>query len=238
MPDGEIRLDHLRPHPDNPRTTFDAAELAGLARSIAITGIQVPLIVCPDPKARGQQRYLIIDGERRWRACHDVPTIDKAPVEIRATPVTPGAALTDMALINWQRATWLPMEKARALDGIMRGTPGMTQAKLATRLGLTAQTVSYHLSLLDLTAEAQAAVDRGEIAVGHAHHEVTEARAAQRGGYRPPNRKVHVEPPWFGKNHDLASVARSLCLGQPPGPAQGRRGGVRAVLADRDPAGV
>ncbi|HVT60178.1 MAG TPA: ParB/RepB/Spo0J family partition protein [Thermoanaerobaculia bacterium] len=65
-----VPVDHLVPDPDQPRTEVDRAELDALATSIKAAGVIQPLLVShhPDPAARASTPYMIIAGERRWRA--------------------------------------------------------------------------------------------------------------------------------------------------------------------------
>ncbi|HVT14668.1 MAG TPA: ParB/RepB/Spo0J family partition protein [Thermoanaerobaculia bacterium] len=77
-----VPVDQIVPDPDQPRTEVDRAELDALAASIQAAGVIQPLLVShhPDPAARAATPYMLIAGERRWRAarqagCATVPVV-------------------------------------------------------------------------------------------------------------------------------------------------------------------
>jgi ParB/RepB/Spo0J family partition protein len=224
VPDQRIPLSKIDPNPRNPRSVFDPGDLSGLARSIAIGGIKVPLIVYMHPRDPG--RYVLIDGERRWRAAADAG-LGTVPCEVHPTPRHFGETVTEMLIIGWQREDWNPIDKAKALRAAIDNTPGMNQRRLATRIGVAESVVSYHLSLLDLAPETQEAVIAGDIPAGRAHRAVRESRRQQRAGTRPKGRKTQLEPAWFSPRHELYEAARALCVGNHPArPRVGYRTGV------------
>src|SRR5262245_60040812 len=71
----EIEISRIRPNPNQPRFQFDEGSLAELAESIRQRGVLQPILLRPDG-----EDYLIIAGERRWRAAqrarlHSIPAI-------------------------------------------------------------------------------------------------------------------------------------------------------------------
>ena len=120
IPKGELvhlRVANLRPNPNNPRTLFDPAPLAALKESIRKHGVLVPLTVYKLP---GQERYGIVDGERRYRCCKDLsqetPDI-QVPANVVATP-KPIATIIYMFNIHQFRQQWELMPTARALQWV------------------------------------------------------------------------------------------------------------------------
>jgi ParB/RepB/Spo0J family partition protein len=114
-----LPLDQIVPDPAQPRRTFDPASLAELSDSIARQGILQPLLVREDGYVdNGRVRYVIVAGERRWRAAH-AAGLDAAPVIVRGSAdVSPADAqeLLVLQLIeNLQRADLSAIEEARAL---------------------------------------------------------------------------------------------------------------------------
>jgi ParB family chromosome partitioning protein len=175
----EIPVDRLRPNPHQPRGVFDENGLEELAGSIRRHGILQPLLVSED----GPDSYIIITGERRWRAARRAG--------IRAVPAVIREKLGDadqleLALVeNLQRRDLTPLEEARAFDH-MRTSLGLTQAEIADRVAMDRSTVANALRLLKLAPEIQALVEQGRLSAGHARtllafpDEATRWRWAQR----------------------------------------------------------
>ncbi len=76
----QIRIEQIRPNPDNPRIHFRQKEMNELLESIAIHGVQVPVSVYED---RGS--FVLIDGERRWRCCRKLNLVS-IPALIQEKP--------------------------------------------------------------------------------------------------------------------------------------------------------
>lgn len=174
MPDQvhHINIGLVFPNPEQPRKTFEPAALSELATSIKSTGLLQPISVQPKPDGR----YMIIAGERRWRA-HQIaglPTI-RAIVE----DVTP-ERLADLALIeNLVRQDLNPIEEARAYQA--RIAEGATVERLAAITGKSVSVIQSRLALLKLHPDFQEGVRTGAI-------DLTRARAMSRlsieGQYR------------------------------------------------------
>lgn len=156
----ELELHRIRPNPFQPRTTFDPEGLEELKESIRIHGVLQPVVV--RPHADG---FELIAGERRWRASRlagrtTVPAVVRTDVDDRA--------LLELALVeNLQRRDLDPMERAQGYRRAIAEL-GLTQEQVAERVGLKRSTVTNQLRLLELPAEAQEAVRRGLISMGHA----------------------------------------------------------------------
>jgi ParB family chromosome partitioning protein len=157
----EIPVDRLQPNPHQPRHHFDQAAIEELAASIRRHGVLQPLLVSED----GQDHYLIITGERRWRAARRaglraVPAVIRERLE--------DAAQLELALVeNLQRRDLTPLEEARAFDSL-RSSLGLTQAEIAERVAMDRSTVANALRLLKLSPEIQTLVEQGELSAGHA----------------------------------------------------------------------
>ena len=154
-----IELGRVVPDPDQPRKTFDDEDLDNLAESLKDEGQLEPVRVRYDAAA---DRYVIIAGERRYRAAHraGLPTLH-AIVEDRELTAD---RLTVLQLIeNTLRVDLAPLEAAAAYKAL-QGVWGCSQAELAKRLHISTAAVSRALSLLDLPAESQQAIATGKIA--------------------------------------------------------------------------
>ncbi len=175
----EIPVERLRPNPHQPRHHFDQEAIEELTASIRRHGVLQPLLVSED----GQDRYVIITGERRWRAARRaglrvVPAVIRERLE--------DAAQLELALVeNLQRRDLTPLEEARAFDQL-RSSLGLTQAEIAERVAMDRSTVANALRLLKLPLEIQTQVEQGELSAGHARallafaDDATRLRWAQR----------------------------------------------------------
>jgi ParB family transcriptional regulator, chromosome partitioning protein len=113
-----LRLDQLKPNPSNPRRLFDPKPLASLKASIGAHGVLVPLTVYKLP---GQDKYAIVDGERRYRCCAELAAqgVEK---DLPANVVDPPdsiASLIYMFNIHQFREQWELMPTARALKTVI-----------------------------------------------------------------------------------------------------------------------
>lgn len=142
-----LPVSQIEPSPFQARRTFDEAELAGLAASIRENGLLQPVTV----RRLGPDRYELVAGERRLRACK-LAGMEKIPAIVRDCEDRETAALG--LLENIQRADLNPFEQARGLQDIL-ALWGCTQAEAARRLGMAQPTLANKLRLLQLTPDQQ-----------------------------------------------------------------------------------
>lgn len=137
-----LRLADIRPNPAQPRQTFDEAALRDLAESIRTHGLQNPILVRPEDDGR----YLLVGGERRYRA-HGLLGLDS----IRALPISGDP--DEIALVdNVQRVDLDAIELASSLKRLSE-RHGYTQEKLAAIVGRERSDVGKILSVLRLPAD-------------------------------------------------------------------------------------
>ena len=154
----KLLLSELVANAQQPRTVFENAALEELASSIAEKGVLQPLLV--RPKGQG---YEIVAGERRFRAAK-LAGLTEVPVVIRELD---DRETLEIALIeNLQRENLNPLEEARAFQGLLE--LGLTQEQLAKTLGKGRSTIANGLRLLNLSRDAQKALEDGLISAGHA----------------------------------------------------------------------
>ena len=154
----KLLLSELIPNAQQPRTVFEDAALEELASSIAEKGVLQPLLV--RPKGKG---YEIVAGERRFRAAK-LAGLTEVPVVVRDLD---DRETLEIALIeNLQRENLNPLEEARAFQGLLE--LGLTQEQLAKTLGKGRSTIANGLRLLNLSRDAQKALEDGLISAGHA----------------------------------------------------------------------
>lgn len=156
----ELPLDAITPNPRQPREIFDEDALAELVTSIKEVGLLQPVVV----RQSGPERYELIMGERRWRACRDAG-LETIPAIVRATE--DDQLLLDALLENLHRAQLNPLEEAAAYDQLLRDFK-CTHDQLADRIGRSRPQVSNTLRLLRLSPAVQRRVAAGVLSAGHA----------------------------------------------------------------------
>ncbi|MFI8101529.1 ParB/RepB/Spo0J family partition protein [Streptomyces sp. NPDC086023] len=156
----ELELDSITPNPRQPREVFDEDALAELVTSIQEVGLLQPVVV----RQLGPERYELIMGERRWRACREAG-LERIPAIIRATDDE--KLLLDALLENLHRAQLNPLEEAAAYDQLLQDF-NCTHDQLADRIGRSRPQVSNTLRLLRLSAPVQRRVAAGVLSAGHA----------------------------------------------------------------------
>ncbi len=156
-----LPLREIEPDPEQPRKKFDEEALSGLAASIQENGLLQPIAVRPKRIGTG---YLIIAGERRWRAAR-LAGLTEVPVLIKDVTDEQAAAL---ALIeNLQREDLDPIEVAEGCRQLIEKY-GLTQETAAKRLGKSRSAVTNSLRLLGLPEDVRARVSDGTLSAGHA----------------------------------------------------------------------
>ncbi|MDT0394029.1 MULTISPECIES: ParB/RepB/Spo0J family partition protein [Streptomyces] len=156
----EIPLDAITPNPRQPREVFDEDALSELITSIKEVGLLQPVVV----RQVGPERYELIMGERRWRACHEAG-LEAIPAVVRATEDE--KLLLDALLENLHRAQLNPLEEAAAYDQLLKDF-NCTQDQLADRIGRSRPQVSNTLRLLKLPPTVQRRLAAGVLSAGHA----------------------------------------------------------------------
>ena len=155
-----LPLQKVEPNPRQPRRVFDEEELQALADSIAEHGIVQPLAV----RDEGNGYYMIIAGERRWRAAR-LAGLDEVPVVVLEAD---DRTVMELALVeNLQRQDLNPMEEAEGYRVLMEDY-GLTQEQTAERVGKSRPAVANALRLLALPDEVRELVESGALSAGHA----------------------------------------------------------------------
>ena len=162
----KVNIDAIAPNPHQPRSVFDDETLNELANSIREVGVIQPPIVqqLPSVDPARPHKYQLITGERRWRAAR-LAGLRHVPVIVKEA--TPQETL-ELALIeNIQRADLNPLEEAQAYSQLADEF-GMTQERIAERVGRSRVSVTNTLRLLRLADEIKAALLANHITEGHA----------------------------------------------------------------------
>jgi ParB family transcriptional regulator, chromosome partitioning protein len=153
-----IRLDRIVPDPNQPRAEFDADSLDRLAKSLKDRGQLQPIRVRWD---EADQHYVVVIGERRWRAAKLAGLESIACVVVPGT-ATPEELLEDQLVENCVREDLKPVEQARAYQSLMQRL-GLSQRALAEKLSVSQGQVMQALKLLELPAAVQESIDAGRV---------------------------------------------------------------------------
>ena len=165
-----LPISSISPLPGQPRSYFDEAALAELAESIRTRGVIQPIIVRP----RGEDRYQLVAGERRWRAAqkaqlHEIPAIVRDLDE--------GEVMALALIENLQREDLNPVEEARAYRRLS-DQEGMTQAEIAAMVDKSRSHVANIQRLLDLPDDVLGLLAAGSLSMGHARALIGHADAS------------------------------------------------------------
>ncbi len=156
----EIDINSVYANPNQPRKAFDETALKELADSISRHGVIMPIIV----NDGGDGRYMIIAGERRFRASR-MAGLTKIPVIVKNYSER---QIKEISLIeNLQREDLNPIEAANAMRSLMNDY-GLTQEDLADRIGKSRSAIANTLRLLSLSPEVSEMVEKGLLSAGHA----------------------------------------------------------------------
>lgn len=155
-----LPLREIEPDPGQPRKTFDDETLAELSASIAEHGLLQPIAVRPKPSGG----YLIVAGERRWRASR-MAGLTEVPVIVK--DVTDEQAM-ELALVeNLQREDLDPVEEAAGIRELMTRCD-LTQEQAARKLSKSRSALANSLRLLSLPETVLELLKSGFITIGHA----------------------------------------------------------------------
>lgn len=151
-----VPCNRIDPNPEQPRQEFDEAALKELADSIQEHGLIQPIVV-----HRAGDRFILHDGERRWRA-HLLAELTHIPAFIAPTAADARTLLLRAVVANDQRADLSPIERARAYQRLADEF-GLSDSDIARQVGKSRSAVSNTRRLLGLPEEQQAQVVAGEL---------------------------------------------------------------------------
>lgn len=155
-----LNINDIEPNRNQPRKDFDDEALNSLAQSISEHGLIQPIVVRPTIGGG----YVIIAGERRWRASR-LAGLAEIPVVVKDTDEQ---SLMEMALVeNLQREDLNAVEEALGYKSLMDNF-GLTQEQVATKMAKSRSAVANALRLLNLNEEELEALRYGRITAGHA----------------------------------------------------------------------
>jgi ParB family transcriptional regulator, chromosome partitioning protein len=160
-----VNIDQIDPNPFQPRIRFDEDGLAELVISIQTQGLIQPVTI----RKMGYDRYQLISGERRLKACK-IAGFSEIPAYIR---IANDEQMLEMALVeNIQRSDLNPLEIAISFQRLMDEC-SLKQEELSKKVGKDRTTISNYVRLLTLPAEIQLAIRDNRISMGHARALIT-----------------------------------------------------------------
>lgn len=155
----ELKITDIMPNKDQPRKQFDEEALTTLCDSIKEHGLIQPIIV-----TKGNSGYIIVAGERRWRAAKKAG-LKNIPAIIREYD---DLAVKEIALVeNLQREDLNPIEEAEGYRALMTEY-GLTQEEVSAKLGKSRSAIANSVRLLSLDRDTKKHLIAGEISEGHA----------------------------------------------------------------------
>ncbi len=161
----ELPIGQISPNAAQPRQAFDEEAMEELAHSIREVGLLQPIVVRRIAGVgEDEDRYELVMGERRWRACQQAG-LATIPAIIRDTDDT--EMLRDALLENLHRAELNPLEEASAYAQLLDDF-GCTHEELAQRIGRSRPQISNTIRLLRLGPAVQRKVAAGVLSAGHA----------------------------------------------------------------------
>ena len=155
----EIPISDLDPSPTQPRKAFDDESISQLAESIRQKGLLQPILVVQEG-----ERYRIVAGERRYRACR-FAGLASVPCLIR--DFDESEQLEAALIENIQREDLNPIDEARAIQSLIDHFD-YTQEEAARRLGKSRSVITNQLRLLSLPDTVQTMLLNNDLSVGHA----------------------------------------------------------------------
>ena len=155
----ELKINDVSPNTEQPRKVFDEEALNELASSIKENGVIQPIIV-----TKKKDGYVIVAGERRWRAAR-IAGLKIIPAIVRELT---SQQIMEQALIeNLQREDLNPLEEAFAMDNLLK-THKMSQEQLAKKLGKPRATIANTVRLINIDESLQDYIINGDLSAGHA----------------------------------------------------------------------
>ena len=216
-----VNPNSIVPNPRQPRTHFDADDLAELVHSVREFGVLQPVVV----RATEEGTYELIMGERRTRAAREAG-LHSIPAVIRDT--ADEHLLRDALLENLHRSELNPLEEASAYQQLLEDFR-ITQEELASRIGRSRPQISNTIRLLKLPMPVQQRVAAGVLSAGHARAilSLTDAESMQRLADKIVNEDLSV------RAAEAAAKAPDAGRLHTPKPQAGARRGHLDEVAER-----
>jgi ParB family chromosome partitioning protein len=216
-----LPVNQIHPNPDQPRKLFDLQAQTDLKTSIGKQG----LINAISVMQRGEGDYLIIAGERRYRACSELGWKE---IDARIWPSgTPASEVDLMSLVeNLQRSDLTPLEVANGYKTLTLPPHNMTQEQLAEQSGKSRGTISQFLMIGSLEPQVREIANRlAKLELAHLlqicrlktpEEQIEMAKKADNGGWTVKKLKREVDKKLIPSPYPIPKGRGPTAVGLPP----------------------
>lgn len=156
-----LQIENIVPNPYQPRMEMEEKALAELASSIKEHGVIEPLIVTKSDK---DKKFILIAGERRWRAAK---LAGKKTIPVVVKDSSPQQMLELAVVENIQRADLNPLEEGMAFEQLIKQF-NMSHAEISDKVGISRSAIANKIRLLQLPEEVRKGLLTKDIDEGHA----------------------------------------------------------------------
>ncbi len=158
-----LKIDNISPNSDQPRNSFNKDSINELANSIKSQGLLMPILV--KKNAKRINKYTIVAGERRWRACKLIgfKTIKAIIVENTTEKTDALAAIIE----NVQREDLSPLDEALAYEKLIKNY-SMKHEDIAINTGKSRSYITNIIRILSLSPKVKKLLQEEKISFGHA----------------------------------------------------------------------
>ena len=159
-----LNISDIKPNQHQPRSYFDDNSINELANSIKAQGLLMPILVKKD-NSTNSKKFMIIAGERRWRACKSLKmkTINAIVIENTSEKSDALAAIIE----NVQRENLSVLEEATAYDKLIKNYK-MKHEEIAKSTGKSRSYITNLLRVLSLNEGVKKLLNEKKISFGHA----------------------------------------------------------------------
>ena len=160
-----ININDIKPNINQPRSHFDDNSIKELSASIKEQGLLMPILVKKDKNSINNKKFIIIAGERRWRACKSLKmrTINAIVIENTSEKSDALAAIIE----NVQREDLSVLEEAIAYEKLIK-IYKMKHEDIAKNTGKSRSYITNILRILSLKEEVKKLLNEKKISFGHA----------------------------------------------------------------------
>ncbi len=161
----KLNISDIKPNLNQPRRYFDENSIKELANSIKEQGLLMPILVKKDKESNNKKKFIIIAGERRWRACKSLKmkTINAIVIQNTSEKSDALAAIIE----NVQRENLAVLEEAIAYDKLIKNY-GMKHEEIAKSTGKSRSYITNLLRILSLKEDVKKLLNEKKISFGHA----------------------------------------------------------------------
>ena len=160
-----LNIHDIKPNINQPRSYFDDNSIKELSNSIKQQGLLMPILVKEDKNSINNKKFIIIAGERRWRACKRLKMKKISAIVIKNTSERSDALAA--IIENVQREDLSVLEEAIAYEKLIKNYK-MKHEDIAKNTGKSRSYITNLLRVLGLSEEVKKLLNEKKISFGHA----------------------------------------------------------------------